>query len=67
MARTNLKVFRVSKNLTLESLAERIDYGRATVAAIENGKREGRKAFWNAIKAEFNLDDDTIEALKVND
>ena len=67
MARTNLKLFRVAKNMSQAEFAKKIGYVRTTVADIEKGKREGRKTFWNALQREFSLDDETVQALQKND
>jgi DNA-binding XRE family transcriptional regulator len=67
MARTNLKVFRVSKNMTQDEMSKDIGYCRTTFCEIESGKREGRASFWKAIKNAYDLDDDTLNVLKKND
>lgn len=65
--RTNLKVFRVKRNLTQGELAEKLGYTRACLSAIEQGKREGRTTFWTALQKEFSLDYDTVQELRRND
>jgi DNA-binding XRE family transcriptional regulator len=67
MPRTNLKVFRVKKHLTQTEMAEKIGYLRQTYAAIENGKRDGRQAFWCDLQKAFNLSDGDVWALMKND
>ena len=61
--RTNLKIFRVKQHLTTEEMAQRIGCIRPTYSAIENGKRTGRKAFWNDLQLAFALTDDEIKEL----
>lgn len=65
--RTELKVFRVRKNLSQEAFSEKIGCRRATLAAIENGTRNGRKAFWDGIKTAFGISDADLEELKKNE
>lgn len=65
--RTNLKVFRVKQNLTQGELAEKLGYTRACLSAIEQGKREGRAAFWNALQKAFSLDYEALQELRRND
>lgn len=62
--RTNFKVFRIKQGLTLEEFAEKIQYTRATVSAIETGKRNGRDAFWKAVQNAFNIPDAEMWGLK---
>lgn len=57
MARTNLKIFRIKKKLSQQEIADKIGYMRATYSAIETGKRQGRQAFWDALKEAFNIPD----------
>lgn len=65
--RTNLKIFRVKQHLTTEEMANRIGCTRPTYSAIENGKREGRKTFWNDLQIAFGLtDDEIVELMKVD-
>ena len=61
--RTNLKVFRVKHNLTQEEISKKIGCIRPTYSAIENGKREGRKTFWNDLQLAFELTDEQIQEL----
>ncbi len=62
--RTNLKIFRIKHCLTQEEMAQKIGCIRPTYSAIENGKREGRKAFWNDLQLAFALTDEEICELK---
>lgn len=62
--RTNLKLFRVARNLSQAEIAEKIGYTRASYSAIEAGKRQGRDAFWNALQQAFDIDDTEMWALK---
>lgn len=68
MARTNLKVFRIKQHLTQTEMAERIGkYSRQAYAAIENGKRCGRKTFWKDLQKAFNIPDSEMWELQQND
>lgn len=67
MARTNLKIFRVKKQMTQEEFSKRIGYRRQTYAAIENGKRDGRQTFWKDLQNAFNIPDGEIwELMKID-
>ena len=61
--RTNLKVFRVQHKLSQAEMAERIGCQRTTYTAVENGARNGRLTFWNALQSAFNLPDTEIWGL----
>lgn len=64
--RHELYMFRCSKRLTQQQMADRIGVDRMTYSAIENGKRDGSMRFWNALKSAFNLDDSKVlELMKV--
>lgn len=65
--RTNLKVFRVKRNLSQQDVAEKIGVVRATYSAIELGKRDGRKTFWNEFQNAFNVSDEEMWDLMKND
>ena len=65
--RRNLKVFRVKNDLTQNEISERIGCTRATYSSIENGKRAGRRAFWNDLQKAFNVSDDEMWALMKNE
>lgn len=58
--RKNLKLFRVEHDLNQSEMAEKIGCTRASYSAIENGKREGRKTFWNKLQAAFCVDSDAM-------
>lgn len=67
MQRTNLKVFRIKMQLSQAAISEKIGCQRSTFAAIENGKRNGRQAFWNGLQAAFNLPNEVMwELMKVD-
>lgn len=65
--RKNLKIFRVTHNLSQGEIAEKIGHCRATYAAIEAGNREGRQAFWQALQTAFDIPDAEMWALKKNE
>ncbi len=65
--RVNLKCFRVKQQLTQEEMAEKIGVIRCTYAAIENGTRNGRDHFWNALQNAFNIPDEDMWNLKKKD
>ena len=65
--RTNLKLFRVKKNLTQEEMSQKIGYSRKGYACIENGLRDGRARFWNSLKAAFDLQNSEVLELTKND
>lgn len=55
--RTNLKVFRVARNLKQEEIASKIGISRAHYAAIEIGQRDGTYKFWSNFQKAFNVPD----------
>lgn len=61
--RNRLYMFRHAKRLSQAEMAEKIGCNRATYAAIEIGKRDGRMAFWNSLKKAFNVSDAEIGGL----
>lgn len=61
--RNGLYMFRHAKRLSQAEMAEKIGCNRATYAAIEIGKRDGRMAFWNSLKKAFNISDAEIGGL----
>lgn len=65
--RTNLKVFRTQQKKTQDEMSQAIGCTRATYSMIENGKRNGREAFWNDLQRAFNIDDSQMWALRKND
>ncbi len=65
--RTNLKLFRVKKNLTQEEMSQKIGCSRKTYACIENGLRDGRPRFWNSLQAAFDLQNPEVLELTKND
>lgn len=65
--RTNLKVFRVRKNLTQAQIAEIIGVDRQVFAAVESGRCEGRLSFWEALQKTFKLSPDEIWSLMKTD
>lgn len=65
--RTNLKLFRIKHKLSQQEMAEKIGYRRAMYSLVESGKREGRRAFWTALQAAFNVPDEEMFGLMKND
>jgi DNA-binding XRE family transcriptional regulator len=61
--RNGLYMFRHSKRLSQAEMADKIGCNRATYAAIESGKRDGRMTFWNALKKAFGVSDSDIGGL----
>lgn len=61
--RLNLKVFRVSKNMTQGEFADRVGVDRATYSNIELGKRSGKTEFWNNLQKEFDVPDSEMYGL----
>lgn len=55
--RKELKMLRVSHDLTQDELGERIGYNRHYISTVELGKRRGSPEFWQALQKEFNLSD----------
>ena len=55
--RNGLYMFRHGMRLTQAEMALRIGCNRASYAAIESGKRNGRVAFWNKLQAAFGVSD----------
>lgn len=65
--RTNLKVLRVKHNLSQWEMADKIGVCRSTYSAIENGGRNGKQAFWQALQKAFNIPDADIWQLTKNE
>lgn len=61
--RTNLKVLRVKKNLTIREMAEKIGCKTSTYAAIEKGIRNGKQDFWLKLQQAFDIPDTEIWTL----
>lgn len=55
--RNNLFIFRHSKRLSQEEIAQKIGCSRATYSSIETGARDGRMKFWEDLKNAFGLSD----------
>ena len=65
--RNGLYMYRHRKRLSQQQMADQIGCNRATYAAIEAGKRDGRVAFWNALQTAFDIPDADIGGLMRND
>lgn len=55
--RMNLKLFRVSKNLSQQEFADVLGVQRQTYAMVERGQRRGSDAMWAALKKKFDVPD----------
>lgn len=55
--RNELYMFRHAKRLSQAEMAEKIGCNRATYAAIEIGKRNGRVTFWINLQRAFDIPD----------
>lgn len=65
--RTNLKVFRIKKQMTQEEMADKIRCKRATYSAVENGSRSGKHDFWEGLKIAFDIPDKEMWDIMKND
>lgn len=66
--RLGLKLLRVKLNLTQEEMAAKLGVNRGTYIAIENGRRDGRLAFWETLQKVFDIPDaDMWELIKHED
>jgi len=63
MRRLKLKVFRVSKGLSQQEMAEKLGCSRSRYAGIEAGKRDGAQKFWKTLQQTFNISDDKMWGL----
>lgn len=61
--RNGLYMFRHERRLSQAEMAKKIGCNRATYAAIEIGKRDGRMTFWNNLKKAFGISDADIGGL----
>lgn len=57
MARNALYMFRHEQRLSQQGMADVIGCSRATYAAIEAGKQDGRVKFWENLKNGFGITD----------
>ena len=65
--RKNLKLFRVSCDLSQGEMAEKIGCTRGGYQAIESGLREGRQKFWDKLQKAFDIPDAEMWSLKKNE
>ena len=65
--RKNLKVFRVKQGLTQAEMAARLDYTGSLYSMVESGKRTGTQYFWLNLKTAFNLSENEIENLRIDE
>lgn len=61
--RYKLYMLRCSKKLTKGEMAEKTGVSRVTYTLIENGKRDGSQAFWEAVQREFEVPDEKMYPL----
>ena len=62
-ARNALYLFRHSKRLSQNEIAEIIGCSRATYSSIETGARNGTMTFWRKLQTAFNIPDAEIGGL----
>lgn len=67
--RLNLKIFRISHDLTQEEMAEKIGVSRMTYSNVESGRRGGQlDVFWNNLQKAFNVpDSEMYNIMKLDD
>lgn len=66
--RINLKVYRVSHNMTQEEFANKIGISRAMYSLIEKGDRFGSFDFWMKLQITFNIpDEEMFKLMKIED
>ena len=61
--RTELKLFRVKRNLRQDDMAEKCGVSRVTYSFIENGKRGGSAKFWSKLQNVFSVPDEQMYGL----
>lgn len=61
--RMNLKLLRVSHNLTQQEMADAIGCQRTHYAAIENGHKAGKESFWKSVQRAFDVPDSDMWSL----
>ena len=67
--RLNLKLFRVSHDLTQEEIAEKIGVSRVTYYNVESGNRGGQlDVFWKNFQEAFDIpDSEMYNIMKLKD
>lgn len=55
--RLNLKMYRISLDLTQEQMAARLNVPKPSYIAIENGLRNGNHLFWKKFQNTFHISD----------
>ena len=61
--RNGLYMFRHAHKLSQDKISKKIGCNRATYAAIESGKRDGRVTFWKKLQKAFDISDAEIGGL----
>lgn len=64
--RTNLRVLRVSHNLTQGEMAKKLGCSAITLSHIENGSRTGGMRFWENLQKTYNIPDSAMWELTKN-
>ena len=54
--RKELKIFRLTNDLTQREMAVKLNVSVSTYNLIEQGKRRGSQEFWLTLQKEFNLE-----------
>lgn len=62
-ARNGLYLFRHSKRLSQQAMADKIGCNRETYASVERGARNGSMTFWRKLQTAFNIPDAEIGGL----
>ena len=62
--RTKLKIFRISRKMNQQQMAEQLQYERAYYGHVERGYMNGSAEFWTRMQAAFELTDEEIQELK---
>ena len=57
MKRKNLKLFRVSHDLTQGQFANKVNVSRAVYSNIERGRTDANQEFWNNLQSVFSIPD----------
>ena len=65
--RKNLKILRVSNNLSQIQMAERLGCARSTYQDTESGRRDARWEFWETLQKEFNLSGEEMIQMHKNE
>lgn len=64
--RTELKILRITHQLTQQQLADKVGVSVSTYNLIENGNRRGSQNFWVTLQQVFKLEDGEVWKLQQN-